>query len=213
MATSALNESATDNAGGVYTPSTNQTVKVRVTGIDGSNIELDFGRTSAIITQLGSSAVIAGHYPGTWTSYTPVITGTTTNPTIPTSGTITGSYTVNGKMLNLNIKYFAPSTAGGAAGSGSYIFSLPAGYVIDTTKVSIPTAFSQTAGDGLDGGVVGSATSRNAGSTAFGWATPLTTTGIGIFDQSTAKLIGSATISLNGNSNTTYAISAQIPIV
>jgi hypothetical protein len=213
MSTSALNESGTDNAGGIYTPVSNQTVKVRVTGADGSNIELDSNRTAATITQIGSSAVIAGIYPGTWTTYTPVITGTTTNPTIPTSGTITGSYSVNGKMLNLNMKFFAPTTTGGNAGSGSYIFSLPAGYVIDTTKANIPTAVSQTAGDGLDGGVVGSATARNAGSTAFGWVTPLTTTGVGIFDQSTAKLIGSATIAVNGSGNTTYAISAQIPIL
>jgi hypothetical protein len=203
----------------VYTFTPSVATEVELRNVQGTSETFEGGALGtakgsfARITQLGSSAVISGVYPGTWTSYTPVITGTTTNPTIPTSGTITGSYSVNGKMLNLNIKYFASSVSGGAAGSGSYIFSLPAGYIIDTTKANIPTAFSQTAGDGLDGGVVGSATARNSGATAFGWATPLTTTGIGIFDQSTAKLIGSATISLNGNSNTTYAISAQIPLV
>jgi hypothetical protein len=50
------NESGTDNAGGIYTPVSNQTVKVRVTGADGTNIELDVNRTSATITQIGSSA-------------------------------------------------------------------------------------------------------------------------------------------------------------
>jgi hypothetical protein len=63
MATSVLNESATDSAGGIYTPSTNQTVKVRITGLDGTNVQLDFGRTSAVITQLGSTSNTVGTLP------------------------------------------------------------------------------------------------------------------------------------------------------
>lgn len=56
LATSLLNESSISYAGGIYTPSAGQTIKVRITGADGSNLELDANRTSAVITQIGSSA-------------------------------------------------------------------------------------------------------------------------------------------------------------
>jgi tetrahydromethanopterin S-methyltransferase subunit B len=167
MSTSTLNESGTDNAGGIYVPVSNQTIKVRVTGADGTNIELDVNRTSANITQLGSSAVIAGLYPGTWGTYTPTITAVTTNPTKPTSGIVidTASYIIEGKKLTVNYTFWIGTAVAPGAGSGTYKFSLPPGIVIDTTKVTTIASVDPTLASPNIGSILGTV-EMNRGSQA-----------------------------------------------
>jgi hypothetical protein len=61
---------------------------------------------------------------GEWTSYTPVLTATTTNPTYGTGATATGSYA---RVQNLIIYQFNIyfGTPGFVAGVGNYFVSLP----------------------------------------------------------------------------------------
>ena len=59
---------------------------------------------------------------GVWQSYTPTWTATTTNPSIG-DGTLSGRYTVIGKLVVLNIRMVAGSTT--TFGSGEWNFSLP----------------------------------------------------------------------------------------
>jgi hypothetical protein len=61
---------------------------------------------------------------GEWTSYTPVLTAATTNPTLGTGSSSTGSYA---RIQDLIIYRFAITfgTSGVAAGSGVYRVSLP----------------------------------------------------------------------------------------
>lgn len=62
---------------------------------------------------------------GTWASYTPALTASTTNPTIGTGGnTQTGSYVQINKLVT-GFAYIAFGSSGAAAGSGSYRVSIP----------------------------------------------------------------------------------------
>lgn len=70
---------------------------------------------AAVETQLGVNA-------GTLIAYTPVITGSTTNPTIG-DGTLTGHYTKIGKYVHAWVYWLFGSTTD--KGSGTYYISYP----------------------------------------------------------------------------------------
>ena len=78
---------------------------------------------SATMTNLGnvSIATTVGH---NYVAYTPVLTASTTNPTLGTGGVATGSYCVIGDMVHY-IAYIKFGTSGWSAGSGEYYVSLP----------------------------------------------------------------------------------------
>jgi hypothetical protein len=59
-----------------------------------------------------------------WTSWTPVLTATTTNPTIGTGNIRTGQYQKVGTLVNVQFRIVF-GTSGVAAGSGVYRFTLP----------------------------------------------------------------------------------------
>lgn len=70
--------------------------------------------TAAIMNQIGAA----------WESYTPTLTATTTNPTLGTGSTRTGAYT----QIQKKVFFYAEigfGTAGTAAGTGTYLISLP----------------------------------------------------------------------------------------
>lgn len=70
---------------------------------------------------------------GPWTAYTPVWSGTTTNPVI-NNGSIGGMWRRVGDSMELEVTIVMGS--GTTYGSGSYGISIPSGYNIDFTKVS-----------------------------------------------------------------------------
>ena len=200
----------------VYTPSVNTTVALRAIAVTGSpEVMID---SSVTITQLGSSAVIAGVYPGTWTPYTPSVTAPTTSPTLPTSAITTASYQVQGKTLFLKYQMSASAQTGGANGSGTYNFSLPAGYTIDTTKVVLPTLTGTAADSGYDGSSIGHYYITNSSSNYIGKVVPLTTTTVGLFGTTLAGgsrgLRGSASGQiLEGSAPISWSFEAIIPII
>lgn len=69
----------------------------------------------------------------TWESYTPTITGTDTNPSMPSTHSITGKYVVQGKLMTVIFNYFGNSSLGASAGSGTYIISLPPTKQVDSS--------------------------------------------------------------------------------
>lgn len=73
-------------------------------------------------------------------TYTPVLTGSVTNPTLGTGSSQTGTYIRYGKTLAVCSAEIVFGTAGVAVGSGSYAVSLP---------------FNPTAGSGTTGRVMG----------------------------------------------------------
>lgn len=212
-------EGETTVANAIIIPSVTTQVRVQAVFVStGGTIGFVSGNrvltSNVVITQLGSSAVIAGVYPGTWTSYTPTITATAagTNPTLPTSATITGSYTVQGKVMLLNVRYSALAITGGTAGTQSYAFSIPGGYTIDTTKATLPSDVTNTSLSGFDGSTVGTGFARNSANTGAATVVPVSTTGLGLFTESNVRLIGSGAFALNGAANTSISFTAQVPI-
>jgi hypothetical protein len=187
---------------------------VNVVGTQGLARNINAASSYATITQLGSSAVIAGSYPGTWTSYTPTVTGSVANPTTPTSATFNCAYKVEGKTLYINFKYYAPTTTGGVDGTGAYLYSIPAGYLIDTTKVAIPTVISTAANAGIDGGTIGAGFIRNstAANSAGMWVMPLSTTQFGFWAETAPGLQSSAKFSMQGAAQMAIGATLQIPI-
>lgn len=75
-------------------------------------------------TSASASVFIAGSVVGEWTSYTPVLTASTTNPTLGTGSTVIGSY-VQIKNVVIYRFYIGFGTSGVNAGSGFYYVSLP----------------------------------------------------------------------------------------
>jgi hypothetical protein len=123
----------------IFTPSVTGVYKLRADAAGaGNTYQIGASESSLTIKQLGSSNVIAGLYPGIWGTYVPTITAVTTNPTKPSSGIIidTASYLIEGKKLTVNYTFWIGTAVAPGAGSGTYKFSLPAGIVIDTTKVT-----------------------------------------------------------------------------
>jgi len=94
-----------------------------------------------------------------WTNFGPItITGTTSNPTKATT-TVYDEFWArrNGENLDISMRYYHTSATGAAAGSGDYLFAIPAatGCQIDSSKVRFYTtvitagsAFPVTSGRG-----------------------------------------------------------------
>ena len=61
---------------------------------------------------------------GTWTTWTPTLTASTTNPTLGTGSITAGRYVQNGKVVTA-VAYIQFGSSGAAAGTGSYRVSLP----------------------------------------------------------------------------------------
>lgn len=70
-----------------------------------------------------------------WSSYVPTITGTSSNPTKGTVVQDIAYYRRVGDSIEIQYAYY--QNAGGSIGSGTYLFSLPAGIVADSTKINI----------------------------------------------------------------------------
>lgn len=71
-----------------------------------------------------------------WTSYTPVLTGSVTNPNIGTTGTVTGFY----QKINRTVYFRILVTFGGTGisiGSGVYLFTLPSTPVTENNAPSV----------------------------------------------------------------------------
>ncbi len=66
------------------------------------------------------------------------LTATTTNPTKGTTSRDKVSYRRVGENMEIRFEY--NQTAGGASGSGDYLFLVPGGYSVDTTKLNAYTA-------------------------------------------------------------------------
>jgi hypothetical protein len=68
-----------------------------------------------------------------WVSYTPTLKGTGSDPTLGSTGTITGRWRRVGDSVELYC-IAAPSGTGITTGSGTYYFTLPSGMTIDSSK-------------------------------------------------------------------------------
>ncbi len=105
-----------------------------------------------------------------WTEYPLNITATTSNPTKATSPAIDKAYWRRvGDSMEIEYTYYASSGTGAAAGSGNYLFSIPPGFTIDSSKTTISTTKGRgVCGDAdIDGGFTGNAQAYNANNIAL----------------------------------------------
>jgi len=71
-----------------------------------------------------------------WESYSPTITGSSSNPAAGTIEQLFARWRRVGDSIDVHFK-FETSTASGDAGAGIYLFSLPSGLAIDQDKVTV----------------------------------------------------------------------------
>jgi hypothetical protein len=110
------------------------------------------------------------------------VTGTTSNPTKGTVSIDKVWYKRVGDSLNVRYEY--RQTAAGAAGSGDYLFLIPNGLSIDTTKI---TAFTTVTGWGAVNTISNSVGSANFSSPTY------TTVGVGnvvVYDATRVRIAG-----------------------
>jgi hypothetical protein len=210
-AAGAASNSEQSTAVAVIAPITNITVRLENIA---TTETLNSASSYAYIQQIGSTATTVP----TWQSYTPTITGGTTNPTLPTSSVLNASYLVDGKTMFINFTLSYSSQTGGANGSGSYRFGLPSGYTIDTAKAIIPTSTGTAADAGYDGVSIGTFQVSNSAANYFGKVVAITSTEVGMFGTTLSGvergLRGSTSGAILMNAApTAYSFTAQIPIL
>lgn len=120
-----------------YDGSFSNIVTVQTTGGDsinsgGTSTTLNtFGESITVISDGGTNwPILSRTYPQVATTYSVVITGTTTNPSSGTIVTNVGYYRREGNSIYVHWSY--EQSSAGSAGSGSYLISLPSGLTIDT---------------------------------------------------------------------------------
>jgi len=86
-------------------------------GTNGHTLVADSGEATGLKWAAGASF-------GTWATYTPVLTASTTNPTLGSGSTAAGRYVQNGKVVTA-VVFFNFGGSGFAAGSGNLRVSLP----------------------------------------------------------------------------------------
>jgi hypothetical protein len=173
------------------------------------------------ITQVGSTGVssIGGQYIDTpWIPYTPIIGGTTSAPTLPTTNTIRASYSVIGKTLKINFFYTQTGTTNNG-GSGCYLISLPNNLTINTTLTG--TESSPSLSGNLNpvlasqvgrGKIHGLSTAQYTGNVTV---LPYSATQLLVFtDHSGGAYFSSALFAINGGwTNLTVTFQAEIPLL
>lgn len=151
---------------------------------------------------LGPQPILQGPPATDWIQYNMTITGSVSNPT---KGTVSADQAfwrrVGDSMI---IRYEYNQTSAGSAGSGIYGFSLPAGFTIDSSKISVPASAGESS-------VVGPA---NVFSTTngenVGWVGVNSSTTLFVEDSSGNKM-GSARNSLS-NTSVRLGFTAEVPI-
>ena len=143
-----------------------------------------------------------------WTSYGPLnIGGSTTAPTKGTVVSDTAYYKVVGRSLF--IRYTYGQSGPGAAGSGDYLFPIPAGFTIDTSVLDLSAAIVPTvlgSGQAHLNGV-----ERNPGNVHAFDANNLM---MYIADgENTMTPVGSTWFAMNGGSPLGYSFLAEVPII
>lgn len=120
--------------------------------LEGGNIIVgQYGSRTVVKTATNTWAPI--DTTGKWTSFTPTLTASTTNPTLGTGSGAVGGYSIWGKTVfyRFNIQF---GTSGTNAGSGTYRISVP----VNSNQPSSPQGsiflFDSSTGNGLVAGTM-----------------------------------------------------------
>lgn len=149
-----------------------------------------------------------------WTSGgTLTITGTTSNPTKGTTAFDQVWYRRVGDSMQVRIEYRQTALGSAAAGSGDYLFTIPGGWSIDTTKVN---AYSTVEGSGswVNNSCVGSVTASLSASNFTGCVSVYDSTKVRFcgLDATTYGCVNSASFYSLDNASTGYYATFTVPI-
>jgi hypothetical protein len=140
------------------------------------------------------------------------ITATTTAPTKPSVITVDKFYWSRiGSSIEARYEYRNATTSGAAAGSGAYLWILPAGIEFDTDKI-----YEYTAADQGTPSALGVARAGNPGGTWVGGVVIPYSASLfkmsGLNSGGTSQLVGSGGIAINGANDITYSASFRFPV-
>lgn len=176
---------------------------------------------SAFVLKVDNVAVSPSQYiygtPVTdWVAYTPTWTSIGTQPSIG-NGQVLGRWRRVGDSAEYNISIISGTTT--TFGTSTYRYGLPAGHVIDTTKLARAVASEENV-------TLGVWNSRNQGVTRYkGWVTPISSTQLAAFGNAASangvvptanEAVSSAypfTAVAGADSYTMYLAVASVPIV
>lgn len=191
----------------VYT--INTTSSQTVGGIASGSYVLGTNGETLTLASDGTNWQILNHQTTTgWASYTLTISATVTPPT---KATVVGDNTAKwrrvGSDMEITYHYSHSASAGTAAGSGNYLFPIPANATIDTANISsITNGFVNLGGADL----AATTTSNNSG-----WAAYATTTQVFMVvgnQTNVPQVVSNAYGNINQTS-VDYSFNIRIPIV
>lgn len=140
-----------------------------------------------------------------WTPYTLSITASTTAPTEGSGATKSAVWRRVGDSMEIHFEY--KQSASGTAGSGTYLFPIPTGYTIDSSKFA-PSTF------GISEMTVGTVATRTTGNFYYGVVVAHNTTSLALSigdSNSNLGTIGNTNSGLN-NATQYYSFFAKVPI-
>jgi hypothetical protein len=144
-----------------------------------------------------------------WTSYSLVIDAVTTAPTLGATGYNNARWRRVGDSME--IRYELKQTTAGTAGSGVYLFPLPSGHVIDTSKLTTANGPQVTVGHAW----VANNANASADASRIGTVSAYDSSNLTIYSVSptdTPSAIGSTTLALGG-ADILYSFTATVPII
>jgi len=199
----------------VYTLAT--TSSQTIGGVAGGSYKLCTNGETLTLVSDGSNWQILDHKANTgWVNAgTITIAGTTTNPTKgSTQATDKLWWRRDGDSAQVRFEFRQTSSSGSAAGSGDYLFSLPSGMAINTSKL---TAYATVEGSGyyITDNVIGNGMCFNGTNDGEGFAVAYDTQYIRLFvgdgTASNRGAVGSGYFPIT-NATTGYFLTATIPI-
>lgn len=190
--------------------------------IDGlSSYTLNTLNETVTLVSDGSNWKIIDHISNTdWTSYTPSLTGTTTNPVKGTTSIDAAFWRRNGRDIEIIYNY--RQTVAGTAGSGALICSLPSNITADTTIIPVSDVTITPAPAVFQvGSFVSQSTSASVGTMAASTVLASSTT-LGFVRQQTSggnlvqdfqRYVANDNQGSFNNTNFNFAIRAKFPVV
>ncbi len=120
-----------------------------------------------------------------WVAFTPVITGSGSDPALADTHTAHGYWRRVGDSMEIRFDYSAASATGATGGTGDYLLTVPGGETIDSAKVTIGTSGRFPSGYGMC--FSDALTARQGG------VAPYTSTKIALFLPEVAAFWGNGT--------------------
>lgn len=134
---------AADSRTVIYSTTARSNVAVRLIGRLLSN-QATAGTWASAISEISTNVVnrVFNSLITAWTAYTPIIGGSTSNPTRASSYTETTYWRRVGDCMEIIYYYRQTSSVGAASGAGIYFWSIPSGFTINTTVAPTPLTVS-----------------------------------------------------------------------